>query len=221
MASSPCDLVIFDCDGVLVDSEAIANATLAAALSEWGLAITGAEARARWIGRSMKSVGIELRAELGDRLPDGWLEEVEARDFALFRERLEAVPHVRGAVEAVQAAGLATCVASSGSHAKMEVTLGVTGLRPLFEGRVFSAREVARGKPHPDLFLYAAARMGVPAERAVVIEDSPAGVAGAVAAGMRVLGYAGDALTEREALAAAGAVLFDDMRDVPRLLGLG
>ncbi|MBL9011378.1 MAG: HAD-IA family hydrolase [Alphaproteobacteria bacterium] len=221
MASSPCDLVIFDCDGVLVDSEAIANATLAAALSEWGLAITGAEARARWIGRSMKSVGIELRAELGDRLPDGWLEEVEARDFALFRERLEAVPHVRGAVEAVQAAGLATCVASSGSHAKMEVTLGVTGLRPLFEGRVFSAREVARGKPHPDLFLYAAARMGVPAERAVVIEDSPAGVAGAVAAGMRVLGYAGDALTEREALAAAGAVLFDDMREVPRLLGLG
>lgn len=221
MASSPCDLVIFDCDGVLVDSEAIANATLAAALSEWGLAITGAEARARWIGRSMKSVAIELRAELGDRLPDGWLEEVEARDFALFRERLEAVPHVRGAVEAVQAAGLATCVASSGSHAKMEVTLGVTGLRPLFEGRVFSAREVARGKPHPDLFLYAAARMGVPAERAVVIEDSPAGVAGAVAAGMRVLGYAGDALTEREALAAAGAVLFDDMREVPRLLGLG
>ena len=221
MASSPCDLVIFDCDGVLVDSEAIANATLAAALSEWGLAITGAEARARWIGRSMKSVGIELRAELGDRLPDGWLEEVEARDFALFRERLEAVPHVRGAVEAVQAAGLATCVASSGSHAKMEVTLGVTGLRPLFEGRVFSAREVARGKPHPDLFLYAAARMGVPAERAVVIEDSPAGVAGAVAAGMRVLGYAGDALTEREALAAAGAGLFDDMRDGPRLLGLG
>ena len=221
MASSPCDLVIFDCDGVLVDSEAVANATLAAALSEWGLAITGAEARARWIGRSMKSVGIELRAELGDRLPDGWLEEVEARDFALFRERLEAVPHVRGAVEAVQAAGLATCVASSGSHAKMEVTLGVTGLRPLFEGRVFSAREVARGKPHPDLFLYAAARMGVPAERAVVIEDSPAGVAGAVAAGMRVLGYAGDALTEREALAAAGAVLFDDMREVPRLLGLG
>lgn len=221
MASSPCDLVIFDCDGVLVDSEAVANATLAAALSEWGLAITGAEARARWIGRSMSSVGMDLRAELGDRLPERWLEEVEARDFAVFRERLEAVPHVRGAVEAVQAAGLATCVASSGSHAKMEVTLGVTGLRPLFEGRVFSARQVARGKPHPDLFLFAAARMGVPAGRAVVIEDSPAGVAGAVAAGMRVLGYVGDALTERDALAAAGATLFDDMREVPRLLGIG
>ncbi len=220
MSLLPPDLVIFDCDGVLVDSEAIANATLAEALSEWGFPITAAEARARWLGRSMKSVGIELKAELGDRLPEGWLEEVEARDFAVFRARLEAVPHVRGAVEAVQAAGLASCVASSGSHAKMEVTLGVTGLWPLFEGRIFSAREVARGKPHPDLFLHAAARMGVEPGRAVVIEDSPAGVAGAVAAGMRVLGYAGDALTDRAALIAAGAILFEDMREAPRLLGL-
>lgn len=214
------DLVIFDCDGVLVDSEAISNATLAEALSEWGFPITAAEARARWLGRSMKSVGIELKAELGDRLPEGWLDEVEARDFAVFRARLEAVPHVRGTVEAVQAAGLATCVASSGSHAKMEVTLGVTGLWPLFEGRIFSAREVARGKPHPDLFLHAAARMGIEPGRAVVIEDSPAGVAGAVAAGMRVLGYAGDALTDRAALLAAGAIPFEDMREAPRLLGL-
>ena len=127
---------------------------------------------------------------------------------------------MRGTVEAVQAAGLATCVASSGSHAKMEVTLGVTGLWPLFEGRIFSAREVARGKPHPDLFLHAAARMGIEPGRAVVIEDSPAGVAGAVAAGMRVLGYAGDALTDRAALLAAGAIPFEDMREAPRLLGL-
>ncbi|BCW88638.1 6-phosphogluconate phosphatase [Alphaproteobacteria bacterium SO-S41] len=215
------DLVIFDCDGVLVDSEAIANETLAGALSEWGLAMTGPEARARWIGRSMTTVEAELRRELGDRLPEGWLEEVEARDFAIFRARLEAVPAVRGAIEAVQAAGIATCVASSGSHAKMDVTLGVTGLKPLFEGRIYSSRQVARGKPHPDLFLFAAAEMGIAPEQAVVIEDSPAGVTGAVAAGMRVLGYAGDPLTERAALAAAGAELFEDMRDVPRLLGLG
>lgn len=215
------ELVIFDCDGVLVDSEAIANATLAAALGEWGLAITGPEARARWIGRSMKSVEADLKAEMGDRLPQGWLEEVEARDFALFRAQLEAVPHVRGAIEAVQAAGVATCVASSGSHAKMEVTLGVTGLMPLFQGRVFSARQVARGKPHPDLFLFAAAQMGIAPERAVVVEDSPAGVTGALAAEMRVLGYAGDPLTERAALAAAGAEIFDDMRALPGLLGLG
>jgi HAD superfamily hydrolase (TIGR01509 family) len=215
------ELVIFDCDGVLVDSEAIANATLAAALTEWGLAMTGPEARARWIGRSMKSVEADLRAEMGERLPDGWLEEVEARDFALFRAQLQAVPHARDAVEAVHAAGLATCVASSGSPAKMEVTLGVTGLMPLFGGRVYSARQVARGKPHPDLFLFAAAQMGIAPAQAVVIEDSPAGVTGAVAAGMRVLGYAGDQLTDRAALAAAGATVFEDMRAVPGLLGLG
>lgn len=213
-------LVIFDCDGVLVDSEAIANATLAAALSEWGMAISAAEARARWIGRSMKTVGEEVRATLGDRLPAGWLEEVEARDFAIFREKLKAVPGARAAVEAVRASGIASCVASSGSLEKMAVTLRVTGLLPLFEGRVFSSRQVTRGKPFPDLFLFAAGRMGVAPVDALVVEDSPAGVTGAVAAGMRVFGYAGDPLTDAGALAAAGASVFRDMADLPGLLGL-
>ncbi len=213
-------LVIFDCDGVLVDTEAIANATLAAALTEWGYPITGEAARRRWIGRSMKSVGEDLAAELGDRLPADWLEEVERRDFAIFRERLEPIPYVRESIDAIQAAGLRTCVASSGSHAKMDVTLGVTGLKPLFDGRIFSSRQVARGKPHPDLFLFACERMGIAPSDAVVVEDSVAGVTGAVAAGCRALGYAGDPLTDAEGLAAAGATPFDDMRRLSRLIGL-
>lgn len=213
-------LVIFDCDGVLVDSEAIANATLAGALTGWGYPITGPEARRRWVGRSMKSVGDDLRAELGDALPADWLEQIEARDYALFRERLKAVEGAREAVEAVVEAGVRACVASSGSLEKLAVTLGVTGLAPLFEGRVFSSRQVARGKPAPDLFLFAAERMGVAPADAIVIEDSPAGAIGAVAAGMRVLGYAGDPETDAAALEAAGAELFTHMRAVPSLLGL-
>jgi HAD superfamily hydrolase (TIGR01509 family) len=214
------DLVIFDCDGVLVDSEAIANQTLAAALTEWGYPITGAEARRRWVGRSMKTVGADLKAELGDKLPGDWLEQIEARDYAIFRERLQAVPFARAAVLAVQAAGIATCVASSGALEKMAVTLGATGLAPLFQGRIFSSRQVARGKPAPDLFLFAAERVGVDPAGCVVIEDSPAGVTGAVAAGMRVLGYVGDPETDAAAVEAAGATLFSDMRALPALLGL-
>ena len=221
MTQTPPDLVIFDCDGVLVDSEAIANATLAEALSGWGYPISAAEARSRWVGLSMKSVGLDLKTEIGAALPDDWLERVEALDFARFRAELKPVPGVREAVLAVQAAGLKTCVASSGSLAKMDVTLGTTGLMPLFEGRVFSSRQVARGKPAPDLFLFAAQTMGVQPGRCVVIEDSPAGVMGAVAARMRALGYIGDPVTDRAALLEAGAELFDDMARLPALLGIG
>jgi HAD superfamily hydrolase (TIGR01509 family) len=214
------ELVIFDCDGVLVDSEALANDALAESLTALGYPITGAEARRRWMGLSMKSVEASLRAEIGSRLTETWLEEGEQRDFAIFRERLKPVPHVREAVEAVQRAGLKTCIASSGSFAKMDVTLGVTGLKPLFEGRIFSARQVARGKPHPDLFLHAAAEMGTNPALSVVIEDSVPGVTGARAAGCRVLGYAGDPLTDAAALADAGAEIFRDMRELTGLLGV-
>ena len=106
-------------------------------------------------------------------------------------KELEPVPSVHAAVEAVSALGLASCVASSGSHAKMRRTLGRTGLWDHFEGRIFSASEVARGKPAPDLFLHAAARMDVPPSRCVVVEDSRFGVAGAKGAGMSVVGFAG------------------------------
>jgi HAD superfamily hydrolase (TIGR01509 family) len=146
-----------------------------------------------------------------------------ATDAAFVRE-LEPVPGVVAVLDAVAAAGVATCVASQGPPEKMVVSLGVTGLRPRFEGRIFSAYQVERGKPHPDLFLFAAETMGVAPGFCVVIEDSPLGVTAAIAAGMSVLGFAppqGDGADEGADLAAAGAALFRDMAELPGLLGLG
>ncbi len=213
-------LVIFDCDGVLVDSEAIANETLAEALTALGLAMTGAEARRRFVGLSLKTMCRQLTDEFGLALPPGWADEVEARDFAAFRARLQPVSGVEQLIEAVDAAGVKKCVASSGSFAKMDVTLGVTGLKRRFDEVIFNASQVAHGKPAPDLFLYAADRMGVAPGACVVIEDSIHGVVGARAAGMRVIGYCGDILTDRAALERAGAEIVTAMDEIPRLIGI-
>jgi HAD superfamily hydrolase (TIGR01509 family) len=212
------DLVIFDCDGVLVDSEALANEILARALGAEGLAMDVAECRRRYVGLSMASVIAKVEAELGRALPDGWLDALQRETFAAFRDRLSAVPGVTQAVDAIRAAGLPVCVASSGSIEKMTLTLGLTGLAPRFEGRLFSASMVTRGKPFPDLFLHAAAAMGVVPARAVVVEDSIPGVRAARAAGMRALAYARDG--DPAALAAEGGEPFMDMDDLPRLVGL-
>lgn len=217
---TPPALVIFDCDGVLVDSEAIANDTLAEALTALGLPMSGAEARRRFVGLSFVSVCRKLTDEFGLRLPPQWADEVEARDFAAFRARLEPVSGVRELIAAVDAAGIKKCIASSGSFAKMDVTLGVTGLKSHFGGAIFNASQVARGKPAPDLFLHAARMMDVAPATAIVIEDSVYGVIGARAAGMRVIGYCGDPLTDQSALAAAGADIVTAMREVPGLLGI-
>lgn len=218
---TPSALVIFDCDGVLVDSEAISNALLADALTALGLPITSQEARRRYVGLSMSSLRQKLLDDDGIILPPDWIRVCEENDFAAFRTHLQAVPGVRGLIEAVDAAGLKKCVASSGSFAKMDVTLGVTGLKAMFDGAIFSASQVARGKPAPDLFLHAARMMDVPPSRALVIEDSVYGVMGARAAGMRVLGYCGDPATDRAALASAGAEIVTGMAEVPRLIGIG
>lgn len=214
----PPSLVIFDCDGVLVDSEGIANRTLAAAVTDLGLAMDEAGSRREFVGLSMKSVMARIEALTGRPLPPGWLAGLQARTYDGFRAGLQAVPGIRSAVDAIQAAGIATCVASSGTPDKMALTLGLTGLAPLFSGRLFSAVEVARGKPAPDLFLHAAARMGFAPTEAVVIEDSVPGVTGAVAAGMRALGFARE--TDAHLLAGAGAEIFTDMIALPGLLGL-
>ncbi|PWR18479.1 HAD family hydrolase [Zavarzinia aquatilis] len=211
-------LVIFDCDGVLVDSEGIANRVLAEAVTRLGHDMDEAGSRHEFVGLSMKSVMARIEAMTGSALPPDWLPELQAITYARFRVSLAAVPHVGPAVEAVQAAGIATCVASSGTPDKMALTLGLTGLAPLFTGRLFSAVEVARGKPAPDLFLHAAARMGHDPGACVVVEDSVPGVTGAVAAGMRALGFARE--TDAALLRAAGAEIFDDMRQLPALIGL-
>ncbi|MGW1764528.1 HAD family hydrolase [Streptomyces sp. NPDC002073] len=211
---TPIELVIFDCDGVLVDSERIAVRVEAAVGAEMGWPLTEAEVMDRFVGRSSASIGELIAARLGADRAAAWQE----RSAQLHREAVDAeLTPVDGIREALDAIALPTCVASSGSHDKMRHTLGHTGLYQHFEGRIFSASEVAHGKPAPDLFLHAAARMGVEPSACIVIEDSKYGVQAARAAGMRSLGYAGG-LTPAEWLEGPNTVVFDDMRKLPTLL---
>lgn len=212
--------VIFDCDGVLVDSEPIANACLADALAAQGLTLEVAEVRRRYVGLSMASVIAAVEAELGRKLPEGWESALQAETFDRLRERVRPVPHVREAVEAIIARGVRVSVASSGSQKKMVLTLGTTGLLGLFNPRLLSADQVARGKPFPDLFETAARLSGIVPQNTVVIEDSVPGAQAGAAAHIRVFGYTGDPMSDAAGLKAAGATLFDDMRKLPGLLGL-
>ena len=212
-------LVIFDCDGVLVDSEPIANASFSAALKAHGLDWTVEETMRRLMGRSLKSCVEICEAEIGRKLPDDFVEKMQAVTYRSFRDApLRAVAGVKEAVLALQKAGLATCVASSGAPEKMRFTLGLTGLWDLFDGRIFSASQVPRGKPFPDLFLHAAIGMNVQPFECTVVEDSVPGIEAARSAGMRALAYAGAPYAERSALAAAGGELFDDMKTLPDLV---
>ena len=205
-------LVIFDCDGVLVDTEPIANRVLAEMVSAEGLPTTVAESMRRYMGRSMPAVIETIEAELGRELGPTFADEYYRRIFDAFDRELTEVPGATDAVDAVERAGLAVCVASSGPHDKMRRTLGRTGLLSRFEGRIFSATEVARGKPFPDLFLHAASCMEVEAGECVVVEDSPAGVAAARAAGMRAIGLAGP--LGAQALIDAGAEPIEQLGDL-------
>src|SRR5512139_1203442 len=207
------ELVIFDCDGVLVDSEPIANRELAAALSEAGLPTTPEESMRRYMGMSWPAAHALFEQQLGRALPAEFEREFWARLDAALRTELVAVPGIHAALDAIPTP---TCVASSGRIDKMRVTLGLTGLYERFEGRIFSAADVPRAKPFPDLFLHAAAQMRAAPARCAVVEDSPRGVQAGVAAGMRVFGYA--ARTDARELAAAGAHVFTDMAELPALV---
>jgi HAD superfamily hydrolase (TIGR01509 family) len=214
---TPIDLIIFDCDGVLVDSEPISNGVLAAMLAEQGLALDVAEARRRFQGLTLAEVQRDAESAVGRTLPAGWLDEFIARRAVEFDRGLRAVPGASAAVTAVLAAGLAVCVASQGSLRKTARSLALTGLEGFFPaGARFSAEQVARGKPAPDLFLHAARCMGAAPARCLVVEDTPSGVSAAVSAGMSVLGFAADA--DADALAAAGAETFEELAELPDLL---
>jgi HAD superfamily hydrolase (TIGR01509 family) len=212
--SRPLELVIFDCDGVLVDSERLAVRIDVQVMAQLGWIMTEAEVIERFLGRSDKSIKADIEAQLGRSLPDDWEQEFQSLYRAAFAAELKPVP---GVLEALDQINLPTCVASSGSHDKMRFTLGLTGLYERFAGRIFSVHDVARGKPAPDLFLYAAARMGVAPEACAVVEDSQSGIEAARAAGMRPFAFAGG-LTPRAWFEASGAVVFDDMRELPALL---
>jgi HAD superfamily hydrolase (TIGR01509 family) len=213
-------LVIFDCDGVLVDSEVISNGVLAQMLSAQGLPTTLSEARRDCQGLLLSEVLANAEAKLGRSLPAGWLADYERERAEAFRRELEPVPGAAEAVQQVSAAGISVCVASQGKLEKTRLSLGLTGLLDLFPDRaLFSAYSVARGKPYPDLFLHAAGVMGAEPSRCVVVEDTPIGVTAAVSAGMRVLGYAADA-DETELREAGAEALLSSLTELPPLLGL-
>jgi HAD superfamily hydrolase (TIGR01509 family) len=206
------ELVIFDCDGVLVDSDRISLRIQAERISALGLEMSYEECVRDFLGLGMASTLRLLGERTGRPVSEAWIAELESAVHEAFRRDLTPVPGVAEALDRIE---LPNCVASSGSHDKMRLTLGLTGLWERFSGRIFSADEVPRGKPAPDLFLYAAARMSTRPERCIVVEDSPFGVAAARAAGMRSLGFA--ALTPAERLADADAV-FSAMVDLPELV---
>ncbi|MFJ6478787.1 MULTISPECIES: HAD family hydrolase [unclassified Streptomyces] len=213
----PIELVIFDCDGVLVDTERIALPLQVSLGAELGWPLTEEEVMDRFMGRSNASIYEDIAGRLGDETAGLWRELFEQRH----REAVDAgLSAVEGLPQALGTITLPTCVASSGSHEKMRHTLGRTGLYEHFEGRIYSATEVRRGKPAPDLFLYAAGRMGVDPAACAVVEDSRPGVEAARAAGMRAFGYAGG-LTPAERLEGAGTVVFHDMRELPGLIASG
>jgi HAD superfamily hydrolase (TIGR01509 family) len=211
------ELVIFDCDGVLVDSERIAIRVEAEFLAELGWPLTEAEIVERFMGHTSEYMDEAIEAQLGSRLPQDWKDQFHRRYRDAFAAEL--VP-VEGILEVLDQLTVPTCVASSGSHDKLRFTLGHTGLYERFEGRIFSGYEVANGKPAPDLFLHAAARMGADPARCAVVEDTLYGVLAARAAGMRAFGYAGG-LSSPERLEGEATVVFEDMRKLPRLLADG
>jgi len=204
----PNHLVIFDCDGVLVDSERLAVDIDVRVLADLGWEITRDEVIHRFLGKSEADVLVEIQAHLGRPLPTGWDEQWTDEYTRTFAEELEPVPGVGDAVSSLAGQGYAVCVASSGGHAKIRRNLQKTGLCTFFGGDVFSAADVPRGKPAPDLFLHAAETMGFVPGACVVVEDSQYGVAAARAAGMKVVGYAGG-VTPREHLEGADAVILD------------
>jgi HAD superfamily hydrolase (TIGR01509 family) len=207
-------LVIFDCDGVLVDSEVITSRVFTKMLNELGLAVTVAEAFEKFVGKSMTQCLEMIEAALGRAVPPDFVHQYQSRMSAALTLELKAVPGIEAALDSME---VAYCVASNGTREKMQTTLGITGLLPRFAGKMFSVSDVARGKPFPDLFLCAAGKFGVAPTDCVVIEDTPTGVTAGVAAGMTVYGYCAHMPAQR--LIEAGAhCTFPRMSELPELL---
>jgi HAD superfamily hydrolase (TIGR01509 family) len=210
------ELVIFDNDGVLVDSEPLSNRILAAYLTEVGHPTTYEESVRDFMGAAEHRIHEVVRERTGRALPAEFDQTLHARVFAAFARELEPVDGAGVVLDKLAADGVPYCLASSGTHERIRVALRKTGLYGRFgEERIFSAQDVGRGKPAPDLFLHAAASMGAAPERCAVVEDSPLGVRAARAAGMDVYGFT--AMTPAERLAEATA-LFGSMAELPDLL---
>jgi HAD superfamily hydrolase (TIGR01509 family) len=208
------ELVIFDCDGVLVDSERVGAQVDRRVLADLGWELDTDEIVDRFLGCTEAAFQAAVEQHLGRPLPQGWAAPYERWYEQAYVDELVTID---GIEEALDALDLPTCVASNSPHAKLHRSLALTGLLDRFDGRLFSSDDVARGKPAPDLYLHAAEVMGVDPTRCVVVEDSRTGTTAALAAGMRVLGYAGG-LTPAAWLGELGATVFEDMREVPGLV---
>lgn len=207
-------LVIFDCDGVLVDSEKITIRVLTGMLNKLGLAVNEEDIFKRFVGKSVAQCNTIITEMLGRPMPTEFWSDFHFLLIDAMESSLQPVP---GITEALDRIRLPYCVATNGTHAKMRTTLGITGLLPRFEGTRYSAEDVAYGKPAPDLFLHAAAAFGISPADCIVVEDTATGVSAGIAAGMTVFGYA--ALTPSDLLLKAGAHrTFDDMTKLPSMI---
>ncbi|NBB97576.1 MAG: HAD-IA family hydrolase [Alphaproteobacteria bacterium] len=211
-------LVVFDCDGVVVDSEIITNTFLRDEMAAHGLDLPLDQIMGLFVGGTIAGVAVKAR-ELGARLPQGWVESFYTRLCARLAQGTPMIAGIVGVLERLESAGIPYCIGSNGRHVKMQATLGQhPELAARFTSNVFAASDIARPKPAPDLFLHAAATMGHPPDACVVIEDSPTGARAAKAAGMRCFGYAPEG--DGAKLAAEGAQVFRSMDGLPALLGL-
>ena len=209
-------LVIFDCDGVLIDSEPVVNRIVAAELTQLGWPMTPEESCERFLGLDLVAMVPLIETALGRPLPSDWSTEIAQRIVAALRTEAPMIPGARDALAEVTALGLPWRVASNSSHPEMEAKFQANGILHMAVGRLHSFTDVPRGKPAPDLFLAAASAEGVAPRECLVIEDSVAGVTGAVAAGMPCLGFSPH--NDGMALAAAGAIPFRSMAVLPGLI---
>lgn len=209
--------VIFDCDGVVVDSEHPTLVMVRDDLEKYGLNLTLEDLEAGYIGGTVETVATKARAN-GARLPDDWVSDFYERMYAMLRASVPLVPGILGVLDALDSAGIPYAMGSNGTPEKMQITLGQHGLVERFRGHLYSGQALGRPKPAPDLYLYAATRLGVAPKGCAVIEDSAAGARAARLAGMRCYGYAPKGV--HPALQAEGAVLFGSMGELPAILGI-
>nr|WP_315465484.1 HAD family phosphatase [uncultured Rhodoferax sp.] len=211
--------VLFDCDGVLVDSERITNGVLRDMLAEQGWAMSLEECMAVFVGKAVMDERARIEAETGKSLTPEWMASFRARRNAALMEHAKPIPHVPDAIARIHAAYSGRIACASGADLpKVLMQMGKTGLLPYFEGRVFSGHDLPRSKPHPDVYLAAAAALGADPKRCAVVEDTVTGVTAGVSAGATVFGYAPQG--DGQALRDAGASqVFVSMADLPALLG--
>ena len=210
-------LVIFDCDGVLVDSEAIGNRFISEALTLAGIPISAEGALSKFLGGKLTQIKEDAEKQLGFSLPANWVDEIYKKQFSEFRKNLKSISGIEDVLDVLERINTPVCVGSNGPLNKMEVSLGVTKLKDRFLGRIFSADQVANPKPAPDLYLYCAEQMGVLPQHCLVIEDSPRGASAGVAAGMSVFGYTGGG--DNSALKKVGCTkTFDTMQEIAAFL---